>query len=137
MKTRILNALEKLKKNEGMTLIEIMIVVAIIAILLGLVTPNLMNRLKQANVVAAKQGINVLKLALQDYALLNNGSYPEDLETLANEGLLKAKDLRDPWGNPYQYVSPGEHDWEYDIYSYGADGKEGGEGLDADIVSWE
>ena len=137
MKTRILNTLEKLKKNEGMTLIEIMIVVAIIAILLGLVTPNLMNRLKQANVVAAKQGINVIKLALQDYALLNNNNYPEDLESLVNEGLLKAKDLRDPWGNPYQYVSPGEHDWEYDIYSYGADGKKGGEGLDADIVSWE
>jgi len=139
MKVRILNTLKKLRKNEGMTLIEIMIVVAIIAILGAIVMPNIMNMPKKARVQAAKQSINNLKLALENYSL-SNAKYPttdEGLEALVSEGLLKEKDLNDPWGNPYQYTSPGEHDADYDIYSYGADGKEGGEGFDADITSWE
>jgi len=139
MKTRILNTLKKLKENDGMTLMEIMIVVAIIAIIGAIVMPNIMDMPKKARVQAAQKSIGNIKLALESYSL-NNGKYPttdEGLDALVQEGILKEKDLRDPWGNPYQYVSPGEHDVDYDIYSYGADGKDGGEGFNADITSWE
>ena len=139
MKTRILNTLKKLKENEGMTLIEIMIVIIIIGILGAIVAPNIMNMPKKARVQAAQTSINNIKTALLTYSL-NEGKYPttdEGLEALVRAGLLKEKDLLDPWKNPYQYTSPGEHDPDFDIYSYGADGKEGGEGFDADITSWE
>jgi general secretion pathway protein G len=139
MKNRILNAVKRLKENDGMTLIEIMIVITIIAIMGAIVVPNLMDMPKKAKAQAAKESINNLKLALQNYSL-NNGNYPatdEGLEALTRDGLLKQKDTIDPWGNPYQYISPGEHDADYDLWSYGADGKDGGEGFDADVTSWE
>jgi len=142
MKTGILNRLKKIKKNEGMTLIEIMIVVTIMAILIAFLAPKItqyMDMPKKARVQAAKKGIENIKLALLNYSFAD-GKYPttdEGLDALVRAGLLKEKDLLDPWGNKYQYVSPGEHDVDCDIYSYGADGKEGGEGFDADITSWE
>ena len=139
MKTRILNAFKKLKENDGMTLMEIMIVVVIIAILGSFIAPRIMDMPTKAKVVAAKDAIRQIRLALENYSL-NNGKYPttdEGLELLVQEGVFKEKDLLDPWKNPYQYISPGEHDYNYDIYSYGADGKDGGEGFDADITSWE
>jgi general secretion pathway protein G len=134
-----LRVLQELRKNDGMTLIEIMIVIAIIAIIGTLVVPNLMQAPQKARVTAAKQSINSLRTALLNHSL-DSGGYPsteDGLQSLVESGLLKNKDLNDPWGNPYQYSSPGEHDKEFDIWSYGADGKEGGEGFDADITSWE
>ncbi|MCL1911196.1 MAG: type II secretion system major pseudopilin GspG [Leptospirales bacterium] len=139
MRTKILNILRRLKKNEGMTLIEIVIVVTIIAILGALIMPNIMDSRKKANVQITKVAINKIQTALLNYSLDEN-RFPtteEGLEALVQAGLLKEKDLRDPWGNPYQYASPGEHNNDFDIYSYGADGKEGGEGFNADITNWE
>jgi general secretion pathway protein G len=127
--------------NRGFTLIEIMIVVAIIAILMGVViVPNIMRYPKKARVEAAKIQIKGFQLPLNEY-MTTHGNYPstqEGLEALVTEKILTKKDITDPWGNPYQYRYPGESDPDnYDVWSYGADGKDGGEGFNADIKSWD
>ena len=131
---------DALRTKDGFTLIEIMIVVSIIALLMGvLVGPQIFKARKQANVSAAKMQIPRFSLSLESYKEAH-GNYPtteEGLQALVDDKLLKEKDIKDPWGNPFQYRCPGDHDDEYDIWSYGADGKEGGEGFDADITSWD
>jgi general secretion pathway protein G len=131
---------ESLRSTDGFTLIEIMIVVSIIALLMGvLVGPQIFKARKQANVNAAKMQIPRFSLSFESYKEAH-GSYPtseEGLQALVEDKLLKEKDIKDPWGNAFQYRYPSEHDDEYDIWSYGADGKEGGEGFDADITSWD
>jgi general secretion pathway protein G len=106
----------------------------------AIIVPNAMTYLKKAKVTAAKMKIEQFKMPLQQYQELK-GNYPstdEGLQALVTEKLIKEKDLKDPWGNPYQYRFPGENDQEeYEIWSWGADGKEGGEGFNADIKSWE
>jgi general secretion pathway protein G len=138
--------------QSGFTLIEIMVVVVIIGILIGLVAPNILGRVDKARVTAAKADIATLEQALEMYRL-DNHNYPstdQGLEALVAqpggepearnwnpEGYLKkAKLPQDPWGKPYQYVSPGQDRRPYDLYSFGADGREGGEGYDADIGNW-
>jgi len=126
----------------GFTLIEIMIVVTIIAILGALVVPRFMDMPQKARVSAAKQQMRTFGLMLDKY-YFEQGSYPtteEGLNRLVTEKYLKKKEVPlDPWGAPYEYRSPGEYDSEneYEMWSYGADKKEGGEGFDADIKSWE
>lgn len=132
---------EALRTKDGFTLIEIMIVVSIIALLMGvLVGPQIFKARKQANVNAAKMQIPRFSLSLESYKEAH-GNYPnteEGLQALVDDKLLKEKDIKDPWGNPFQYRCPSDHeDGEYDIWSYGADGKEGGEGFNADIKSWD
>lgn len=132
---------EALRSRDGFTLIEIMIVVSIIALLMGvLVGPTLFKARKQANVNAAKIQIPRFALPLEAYKDAH-GNYPstdEGLQALVEEKLLKEKEIKDPWGNQFQYRFPSDHDDnEYDIWSYGADGKEGGDGFDADIKSWD
>lgn len=139
-------------KNRGFTLIEIMVVVVIIGILIGLVAPNVLGRVDKARVTAAKTDIATLDQALEMYRL-DNHAYPstdQGLEALIVkpggepearnwnlEGYLKKKQLpNDPWGHAYQYVSPGQEGRPYDLYSFGADGREGGEAYDADIGNW-
>ncbi len=139
-------------KTRGFTLIEIMVVVVIIGILIGLVAPNILGRVDKARVTAAKTDIATLEQALEMYRL-DNHAYPstdQGLEALITkpsgepeaknwnlEGYLKKKQLpKDPWGNSYQYVSPGQEGRPFDLYSFGADGREGGEGYDADIGNW-
>lgn len=139
-------------KQRGFTLIEIMVVVVIIGILIGLVAPNILGRVDKARVTAAKADIATLDQALEMYRL-DNHAYPstdQGLESLVVkpggepdaknwnlEGYLKKKQLPlDPWGNQYQYVVPGQEGRPYDLYSFGADGREGGEGYDTDIGSW-
>lgn len=127
-----------LKKNDGMTLIEIMIVVAIIAILSAVVVPRFLNAPKTARVTSAQQQIKIFETALLQYSL-DNGRFPstdDGLQALVSEGYIQ-KIPNDPWEHPYNYLSPGEHDSDYDIWSYGADGQEGGEGFNADITSWQ
>lgn len=136
----------------GFTLIEIMVVVVIIGILIGLVAPNILGRVDKARVTAAKADIATLEQALEMYRL-DNHAYPstdQGLEALVTkpsgepdarnwnpEGYLKKKKVPlDPWGRAYQYVSPGQDNRPYDLYSFGADGREGGEGYDADIGNW-
>lgn len=136
-------------KKRGFTLIEIMVVVVIMGILAALVVPKLMGRTDDARILAAKQDIATLMQGLKLYRL-DNARYPtteQGLRALVSRpssgpvpanwksGGYLDKLNKDPWGNPYQYLSPGTNA-EVDIFSYGADGQPGGAGNDADIGSW-
>jgi general secretion pathway protein G len=131
------------------TLIEVMVVVAILAVLAALIVPKVMSRPDEARVVAARQDIASLLQALKLYRL-DNLRYPTTEQGLAalvtrptlppvppnwKPGGYLERLPRDPWGNPYQYLNPGLRG-EVDVFSFGADGTAGGEGFDADIGSW-
>jgi len=131
----------------GFTLIEILVVITIIAMIMSLVGPRVLNYLGESKVKAAKIQIQSFGSAL-DLFNLDTGRYPstgEGLNALVqspgtlpswNGPYLKGGVLpNDPWGKAYVYRSPGEHG-PYDITSYGSDGQEGGTGTAADIVSW-
>jgi len=134
----------------GFTLIEIMVVVVIMGILAALVVPKLMGRTDDARIIAAKQDISTLMQALKLYRL-DNQRYPtteQGLQALVakptagppangwKSGGYIDKLPNDPWGNPYQYLSPGLKQ-EIDVFSLGADGQPGGAGNDADIGTWD
>lgn len=138
------------RKARGFTLIEIMVVVAILAILAAAVIPRIMDEPDKARVVKAKQDIRALEAALNMYRL-DNFTYPttdQGLDALVSapaiepeapnykEGGYIKKAPKDPWGNEYQYLSPGENG-EIDIYSLGADRTPGGDGFAADIGNWD
>ncbi|BCN94327.1 type II secretion system protein GspG [Thiomicrorhabdus immobilis] len=138
---------QKIKRQKGFTLIELMVVVVILAVLAGLVVPNLMDRPDEARIVKAKQDISAISSALKLYKL-DNFNYPttdQGLEALVNQPSEEPvpknwKNLLDnvpvdPWGNPYLYLSPGEHG-DFDLFTYGADGIDGGEGINATIGQW-
>ncbi len=134
----------------GFTLIEVMVVVAILGIMATLIVPRIMSKPDDARVIAAKQDINTIVQALKLYRL-DNARYPT-----ADQGLqsLIAKPTsqpipqnwnpdryldrlpNDPWGYAYQYLNPGKHS-EIDVFSYGADNKPGGTGFDSDIGNWQ
>ncbi len=123
------------KPQRGFTLIEVMVVVVILAILATVVVPRIMDRPDQARVTRAQQDIRAVEAALNLYRL-DNFRYPstdDGLEALVPKYLDSLPE--DPWGNPYLYLSPGEKG-EFDVYSFGADGAEGGEGVDKDIGNW-
>lgn len=135
------------QRQGGFTLIELMVVVVILAILAAFVVPMVMDRPDEARIVKAKQDIAAISSALDLYKL-DNHRYPttdQGLEALVSKPATDPippnwkpylKQLpKDPWGRPYQYVSPGEHG-PFDLYTLGADGEEGGEGADADIGNW-
>ncbi len=141
-----------LRARGGFTLIEILVVVTVIAILAALVGPTVFRHLGTAKNAAARSQMEMLGAALDTYRL-DNGRYPstvQGLEALRTEPtteprprnwqgpyLRKAVPL-DPWGNPYVYTFPGEHNPDgYDLLTYGADNQPGGEGEDADIQAWE
>lgn len=135
--------------QKGFTLIEIMVVIVIIGILAALIVPKIMSRPDDARIVAAKQDIGSIMQALKLYKL-DNHAYPtteQGLQALVQKtstppippnwkdgGYLEHLPV-DPWGKPYQYLSPGLHG-KVDVFSFGADGAPGGEGNDADIGSW-
>ncbi|MBU6468710.1 MAG: type II secretion system major pseudopilin GspG [Betaproteobacteria bacterium] len=134
--------------QSGFSLIEIMVVMIIIGILAALIIPRVMDRPDQARQIAAKQDIATVVQALKLYRL-DNGRYPSTEQGLM--ALVKQPTLepipnnwksyldtmpKDPWGNAYQYLNPGVHG-EIDVWSFGADGKTGGEGNDADIGNWQ
>ena len=134
----------------GFTLIEIMVVVVIMGVLAALVVPKLIGRTGEAKVAAAKVDIATVMQALKLYKL-DNQRYPtteQGLQALVTKptagpdangwkaGGYLDKLPKDPWGNPYQFLSPGIHG-EIDVFSLGADGQPGGTGDDADIGSWE
>lgn len=138
-----------LSRERGFTLLEVMVVVVILGILAALVVPKVISRPEEARVMAAKQDIASLMQALKLYRL-DNHRYPateQGLQALATQptvapyapnwkaGGYVERLPRDPWGHPYQYLNPGLRS-EIDIFSLGADGTPGGEGMDADIGSW-
>lgn len=136
------------KRQQGFTLLELMVVVVIIGVLGALIVPNFMDRPNEARVSAAKTDISSLMQALKLYKL-DNHRYPTTEQGLnalvakpaagsspANWKPYLDKLPNDPWGTPYQYLNPGLKG-EVDVLSLGGDGKSGGEGFDADIGSWQ
>jgi general secretion pathway protein G len=138
------------RRQRGFTLIEIMVVIAILGILAALIVPKIMSRPDEARRVAAKQDIGTIMQAMKLYRL-DNGRYPtqeQGLHALVEkpttepvpndwkDGGYLERLPADPWGAQYQYLNPGVHG-EIDVFSYGADGKPGGDGNDADIGSWQ
>jgi len=138
------------KSERGFTLIEIMVVVVIMGILAALIVPKLMGRTDDARIIAAKQDIATIMQSLKLYKL-DNLHYPtteQGLQALLTKptvgpaadgwktGGYIEKLPKDPWGNQYQFLSPGIKG-EIDVFSLGADGQPGGAGNDADIGSWD
>ena len=138
--------------QRGFTLIEIMVVITILGILAALIVPRVVGRTDDARIAAAKQDIASIQQALKLYRL-DNGSYPtteQGLRSLLAKptiepippnwkqgGYLERSNVpKDPWGNEYKFLNPGLRG-EIDVFSYGRDGAAGGEGVDADIGSWQ
>jgi general secretion pathway protein G len=132
---------------QGFTLIEIMVVVVIIGLLVAIVAPNVMGRLEQAEIQAAEADIRNITSTL-NFFRMDHARYPSDDEGL--EILLGGTEVNgrtvdnflqslpeDPWGRPYIYEYPSAHGLDFDIYTLGADGEEGGEGANADIGNWD
>jgi general secretion pathway protein G len=141
-----------MENNKGFTLLEIIVVVFILSLLAAIVAPKIMGRTDDARIAEAKVQIKNFETALKLFKL-DNGFYPsteQGLSALVEQpgngqipqkyregGYLEQKRIpADPWSNPYVYISPGLSG-DFDIISYGADGKEGGEGKDADIKNWD
>jgi general secretion pathway protein G len=141
------------RRMAAFTLLELMVVVVILGILAAFVVPRISKRPEDARVTKAKIEIANLEQALELY-YLDNGTYPTTEQGLsaliekpqtgevpenwkAGGYLAKPKMPEDPWGNEYQYLSPGVRNRDFDLYSFGKDGVEGGEGYDADITNWD
>lgn len=137
------------KRNQrGFTLIEIMVVVVILGILAAIVAPNVISKIDDAQVARVQQDLRAIETALKFYRLDTFG-YPtgeQGLEALVSKpadpnirnwkaGGYLDRMPEDPWGNQYQYLNPGQNG-EIDIFTFGRDGRPGGEGLDADIGNW-
>jgi len=136
-------------RQSGFTLIELMVVIAILGVLLALVAPNIIGRPDQARILRAQSDVGQIQTAMDLYRL-DNGFYPsqqQGIESLVTRptsppeprawtagGYLRSMPV-DPWGNEYVYRNPGQH-VDIDIFSYGANGIEGGEGDDAEIGNW-
>jgi len=135
-------------RTRGFTLIEIIVAIAILAILTALIVPRVVGKVDDAAIARARSDVQALTTALSLYKL-DNHYYPSTEQSL--EALLDKpggppeptnwkkyldKLPKDPWGRPYQYISPGSHG-DIDVYSLGKDGQVGGEGIDADFGNWE
>ncbi|MBS0479911.1 MAG: type II secretion system major pseudopilin GspG [Proteobacteria bacterium] len=147
---RILNPDRRHEDENGFTLVELMVVIVILGLLAAIVVINVVPFGDKAKVVKAKADISTIESALNAYQL-SMGSYPSTADGLQalvtppasladpsqyQKGGYIKKIEKDPWGRPYLYASPGQHG-AFDVWSLGADGKEGGQGADADIGSWQ
>ncbi|OHB68210.1 MAG: type II secretion system protein GspG [Planctomycetes bacterium RBG_13_62_9] len=137
------------ERRKGFTLIELLVVILIISMLAGFVAPNVLKRLGKAKTDLARPRMALIENALKSFEF-DCGRLPDeaegglealimappDLEEKWNGPYLKRSQLLDPWGNPYEYVSEGEYNpGSFDLICYGADGQEGGEGENTDIVN--
>jgi general secretion pathway protein G len=118
--------------NRGFSFIEIMVVVVIMGLLASAVTVKVIGYMDTAKVNRAKSDIATIVDAVEAFHL-KNGRYPTNEEGLEK---LPLKNRLDPWGNTYEYNCPG-HTEPFEVVSFGADGREGGDGMDADICSWQ
>lgn len=140
----------RIGRQSGFTLIEIMVVVIILGILTAIVAPNVIGRVGDAQLQAARQDIKQIESALNLYRL-DNFAYPTTEQGLAAlrsqpsdpgirnwKGPYLQRDAVDPWGNAYQYLNPGQRSGgDVDVYTLGRDGNPGGDGEDADIGNWD
>ena len=140
------SSVTRLNRASGFTLIEVMVVIVILGVLAALIVPNVMGRGEKAKVDTSAITLKGVAGALDQYKL-DNGKYPSmqdgGLDALVNQpasaknwmqgGYVKGGYPKDSWENDIQYVIPGAEGRAFDLYSFGADGKEGGEGTDADI----
>lgn len=140
----------KIGQESGFTLIEIMVVVVILAVLATIVVPRIMDRPGQARIVKAKQDIRTIESTLNLYKLDNYAlpSTDQGLEALVKkpsieplapnwkQGGYLPRLPKDPWGKDYLYMNPGMHGGDFDLYTLGTDGAQGGEGDNADIGNW-
>lgn len=124
--------------RNGFTLVELMVVILIIGLLATIVIINVMPATDQAAVTKARADIATLESGVEMYRLkhMNYPSGGNGLQLLVEERLIKRLP-KDPWGNSYRYSAPGRDGRDFEIISYGADGREGGEDEDADIASWD
>lgn len=132
-------------RRSGFTLIELIVVIALVAVLAAVIAPNLLGKATEANRKSATIQLEKIANAVELYRL-ETGHYPEELGDLVRRPsgverwngpyVRKLSQLQDPWGNDLVMRRPGENG-PFDIISYGADGRSGGEGDDADIFSWE
>jgi len=136
----------RLSNARGFTLIELLIVMILLGLLAALVAPKMFQKVGSSKLKAAKAQISMLGTALDAFRL-DTGRYPsrdEGMEALRRnpgvdgwDGPYMPKEIPpDPWGRPYVYVSPGEHG-DYDLYSLGGDGQQGGDGENSDVTSWD
>lgn len=134
----------KTKRQDGFTLVELLLVLVILALIAGLVLPGIIGKAESAKSKAASSQISRISMSVESF-YLDTGNTPSSLEDLVNEPpnangwngpYIRNSLLNDPWGRPYEYRYPGEHG-DFDIQSLGADGQRGGEGNNADITSWE
>lgn len=135
------------RRQTGFTLLELLVVVAIIGLLVGYVAPRYFSQVGKSEVNVAKAQIDALSKALDQYRL-DTGQYPTTELGLAalmtrppneakwNGPYLQKTPPPDPWGKPYIYKSPGENNREYELVSYGKDGQAGGTGENIDITNY-
>jgi len=136
-----LNLIKSISNSQGFTFVELLIVITIIAILATLAVSRFRGVVPDAKIKIAKTNIRTFENILEAY-YFRFDQYPtteEGLQKLAEAGLLENPNdaLKDPWKNPYNYRYPGIHSDKPEIWSYGADGQEGGEGENADITNWQ
>ncbi len=150
---KIFKLIKKIRTSEsGFTTLELMIVIVIIGIVTAVSIPRLKKMLDTGKVTACKKAVEQITVQLEVYNM-HNGTYPsteQGLKALVEPasidpvpqnfqqgGYLSNKDLKDPWGHEFIYRSPGDSSRNFEILSFGSDGKEGGTGNAADITSWE